>query len=63
MLQVHDISARRQRSGCGCRDRAAVAARAAQPARAPEDLVIGEHPQHRHDESAIERADREHCAI
>ena len=63
MLQVHDISAGRQRSRGGGRDRAAVAARAAQPSRAAEDLVIGEHSQRGNDESAIERTDHERRAV
>ena len=65
MLEVDDVIARGQRAGDVERGAGVVAPGAAQPALAPEDLVVGEDPQagiaavRRDDESAVKHTDRE----
>ena len=59
VLEMHHVVALDQRSRGGGGGGLAVAARTAQAARAAEDLVVGEDPERRHDEAAVERADRE----
>jgi hypothetical protein len=57
MLEMDDIATWRQWPGRRRRDRGAVAPWTPQPPRASKDLVVGKHPQRRHDEAAVERAD------
>ncbi|OLE61149.1 MAG: hypothetical protein AUG10_02365 [Gemmatimonadetes bacterium 13_1_20CM_2_70_10] len=63
VLQVHHVVARTQRAGSRRWRRGAVAARTAQPPRAPEDLVIGEHAEAGHDEPAVQRPHHQGGAI
>src|SRR5262249_41103559 len=63
VLQMADIAARCQRPGGGGRARAAIARGPPQAPGPPEDLVVGENTERRHDEAAVERPDGERRAI
>jgi hypothetical protein len=56
VLQMDDIVAYGQRTGSRIRGRLAVAPWPAQAAGPPEDLMIGQHPERRHHETAVERS-------
>ena len=59
---MDDVVAVGQRARGRRRRRLAVAPRPPEPARAAENLVVGEHPERRHHEAAVERADGERGA-
>ena len=55
VLEMYYVPARREWARRRGRDRTAIPARSPQPPSTAEDLVIGEHAQRRHDESAVQR--------
>ncbi len=63
VLQVDHVIARLQRPRSRRRGGRAVAARAPQPAGAPEDLMVGQHPQRRQHETAVQRPHDELRAV
>src|SRR5690606_29579859 len=62
VIEVHDIVADLERAGESRWRRLSIPARTTQPACAAEDLVIGEHPEGRHHEAAVQCPHRQRCA-